>query len=394
MYLDISKQRLPKIYKRNGKECYFDPIRKKLIYITPEETVRQQVISYLIDELEVPTEMISVESHLSHYGLDSRKRTDILIDGLDKEGKRFPLVVIECKAPDVAISNKVGIQITEYCNLLGCDYAMMINGNEYFSYHYEEDTNQYLQIENLPKYEAILKGKYIKTEIGELPPRIKHDKISEFVKETRNDILEIGLSTEHSLACTAFNFLEGLYDTRHKMPVRKYEIFDLIEDCGVRRLAYGNNSGGQFEGLYRSFLINHNGNTDIVSIGMSWYNTSANPDYERTALCVAIDNEKVSHHALQLVLDENVEMTGKTLAFYHHGRIAVGNQGSGKVAELRELVQKKRPQLICDKRFYLGKLVDDRLWSLDDEEVIKVVENLISYALIRDEYRAIVKARK
>ena len=60
MYLDISKQRLPKIYKRNGKECYFDPIRQKLIYITPEETVRQQVISYLIDELEVPAEMISV----------------------------------------------------------------------------------------------------------------------------------------------------------------------------------------------------------------------------------------------------------------------------------------------------------------------------------------------
>ena len=154
MYLDISKQKLPKIYKRNGKECYFDPIRKKLIYITPEETVRQQVISYLIDELKVPVETISVESHLSHYGLDSRKRTDILIDGLDKEGKRFPLVVIECKAPDVAISNKVGIQITEYCNLLGCDYAMMINGNECFSYHYEEDTNQYLQIENLPPHDA------------------------------------------------------------------------------------------------------------------------------------------------------------------------------------------------------------------------------------------------
>lgn len=34
--------RLPPIYKRLGKECYLDPIRKKLIYITPEETVRQE----------------------------------------------------------------------------------------------------------------------------------------------------------------------------------------------------------------------------------------------------------------------------------------------------------------------------------------------------------------
>lgn len=32
---------LPPTYSRQGKECYLDPIRKKLIYITPEETVRQ-----------------------------------------------------------------------------------------------------------------------------------------------------------------------------------------------------------------------------------------------------------------------------------------------------------------------------------------------------------------
>ena len=46
--------KLPPIYKRNGKDCYLDPIRKKLIYITPEETVRQEVISYLMDSLNVP----------------------------------------------------------------------------------------------------------------------------------------------------------------------------------------------------------------------------------------------------------------------------------------------------------------------------------------------------
>lgn len=43
--IDLSKAKLPPIYKRNRKDCYLDPIREKLIYITPEETVRQQVIS-------------------------------------------------------------------------------------------------------------------------------------------------------------------------------------------------------------------------------------------------------------------------------------------------------------------------------------------------------------
>lgn len=69
MYIDLSKQPLPKVYKHDGKPCYLDPIRKKLIFITPEETVRQQMISYLRNELYVPDNMISVEEHRSHYGI-------------------------------------------------------------------------------------------------------------------------------------------------------------------------------------------------------------------------------------------------------------------------------------------------------------------------------------
>ena len=78
--IDFSKQQLPKIYKRQNKKCYLDPIREKLIFITPEETVRQQVISYLLNVLNVPAKMIDVEVHLSHYGIKSRRRVDILIN--------------------------------------------------------------------------------------------------------------------------------------------------------------------------------------------------------------------------------------------------------------------------------------------------------------------------
>lgn len=37
--MDKREVELPPIYKRNGRDCYLDPIRQKLIYITPEETV-------------------------------------------------------------------------------------------------------------------------------------------------------------------------------------------------------------------------------------------------------------------------------------------------------------------------------------------------------------------
>ena len=81
-HIEFEKQKLPKIYERQGKDCYLDPIREKLIFITPEETVRQQVISYLLNVLKVPKNMIDVEIHLSHYGVKSKRRVDILINKL------------------------------------------------------------------------------------------------------------------------------------------------------------------------------------------------------------------------------------------------------------------------------------------------------------------------
>lgn len=394
MLFDISNQRLPKTYTRNNKKCYLDPIRKKLIYITPEETIRQKVISYLLDELQVPPEMISVEAHLSHYLKDvsSNRRADIIIHGEDEEGVLHPVAIIECKAPGVILGDKAGEQIADYCRLLNCDYAMLVNDCESFSYHYDEKKDQYIQIDGLPKYKELLENKFSVFEPGEFPDRIPHDKISDFLNENPDEYwFAISDQTEHSLACAAFNLFEGLLDPRHKLPAQKYDMFTLIEDYGIRTLSYGNAAGGMFEGLYRSFIINVKGSTEFVSIGLSTYTRTEHPDIVKTTLNVAIDNEKESHHALQLVLDDNVEYSGNRFTFLHHGRIAVSNKGSGKISELREFVKARRPQLIHGNRFCLGSLVDDRNWQLDDAEVMKFIENLISYALIRDEYRAYVK---
>lgn len=394
MQFDITAQRLPKIYKRGNKDCYLDPVRKKLIYITPEETVRQKVISYLIDILEVPAEVISVEAHLYHYGVKSNRRADIIIHGADDEGILRPVAIVECKAPGIILGEKAADQITDYCNSLGCDFAMMVNDCESFTYHYDEMRDEYVQIEGLPKYSELLEGKFSEFELGEFPDRISHDKISDFLKENLDEYSpDISNLTEHALACAAFNLLEGLLDPRHQLPKKDYDMFTLIEDYGVRTLSYGNAAGGTFSGLYRSFIIEANGSTEFVSIGFSTYTTSARPDDVKTVLCVAIDNEKESHHSLQLVLDDNVEYSGNKFRFFHHGRIAVSNKGSGRVDELREFVKARRPQLIYDKRFYFGTLTNDRNWDLDDIEVASLIENLISYALIRDEYRKEVKGR-
>ena len=75
------------------------------------------------------------------------------------------------------------------------------------------------------------------------------------------------------------------------------------------------------------------------------------------------------------------------------GRIGVGNKGSGKIDELKALIREECPSLLESNRIYIGTLVNDHLWNLDEPDMIEFVDNLISYALIRDEYRNIVKNR-
>ena len=152
MISDFSKEKLPPIYKRNGKDCYLDPIREKLIQITPEETIRQQVISYLLDKLEIPHTMIRVEERLSHYGINTKDRADIIVDRYSEEEQAYyPLAIIECKAPGVYIGEKQENQIISYADRLGCDYCLLTNGTYVFPFFYDDKVGHYVEIKDFPK---------------------------------------------------------------------------------------------------------------------------------------------------------------------------------------------------------------------------------------------------
>ena len=53
--------------------------------------------------------------------------------------------------------------------------------------------------------------------------------------------------------------------------------------------------------------------------------------------------EKNAHHSLQLVVDDNLSVINNVVMFRHHGRIAIGRSGSGKVDELRYFVAERYP---------------------------------------------------
>ena len=90
-----------------GQEI-FDSFRKKFVALTPEEWVRQNFLNFLVDHMGYPKGLVAVEKQLKLNGLT--KRCDIL--AYSKAGN--PVLVVECKAPSVALTNEVFAQVARY----------------------------------------------------------------------------------------------------------------------------------------------------------------------------------------------------------------------------------------------------------------------------------------
>ena len=164
---------LPDIYMREGKECYYDTYRKKLIEITPEETVRQRVASYFEKECGVPKEMIELEVPMLYYVAGVTGRADIIIHAYDVENDCiYPVTIVECKKEDVLLTARVAEQAIRYCDIICGKYIVITNGIEMFMYVYQEDSNSYAVINEILPYRKMLTDDYI-------IPEFKTDKFCE-----------------------------------------------------------------------------------------------------------------------------------------------------------------------------------------------------------------------
>ena len=160
-YMFFNKYKIPEVVIKNGKKYIYDKVRKKDILFTPEEKVRQQVLTYLIDELKVPEYMIDEETAMSYYKVISSKRPDILILKKDeKTGEAVPMAVIECKRNNTLIDGVIIEQTLHYAEQLGCNYAMITDGDYVDVAYCELDNKMLISIKSLPTYEDMLNGIY------------------------------------------------------------------------------------------------------------------------------------------------------------------------------------------------------------------------------------------
>jgi hypothetical protein len=138
-----------KIKYENVKPFVFDDIRKKWLVLTPEEWVRQHLVNYLIIHKSYPGSLISLEAGLKYNALS--KRTDILV--YNKMGN--PLLVLECKASEVAITQKVIEQISVYNKTIGATYLCVTNGLKHYCWTFNEAQNNFDFLKQIPDFKEI-----------------------------------------------------------------------------------------------------------------------------------------------------------------------------------------------------------------------------------------------
>ncbi|MBI5009342.1 MAG: type I restriction enzyme HsdR N-terminal domain-containing protein [Bacteroidia bacterium] len=126
-----------------------DQIRRKYVRLTPEEWVRQNFVQYLITEGKYPQGLIAIEIMFSLNKL--KRRVDILIH--DRQGK--PVMIVECKEPDVKIDEKVFDQIVAYNMALKVPYIVVTNGIDHYACKVDHDENKWEFLLVIPLYEDL-----------------------------------------------------------------------------------------------------------------------------------------------------------------------------------------------------------------------------------------------
>ena len=138
------------IKNRENKRYIFDVVRKKDILLTPEEWVRQHCLQYLIQEKNYPLSLINVEKKLKVYSRD--KRYDIIV--YTPQGE--VTLLVECKAPHVAIDQDVFDQIARYNLSANSQYLMVTNGLIHIYCQMDYTAEVYHFIKDLPPYTPTL----------------------------------------------------------------------------------------------------------------------------------------------------------------------------------------------------------------------------------------------
>lgn len=138
-----------KIKSEGQSKQIFDLFRKKYVELTPEEWVRQHFLHFLHHDKKFPASLIAVEMSIGVGKL--KKRCDAVI--YSKTGK--PVMIVECKAPTVSVSQDVFDQAMRYNLTLGVKYLAITNGLSHYICEVNDSNKSLRFITDFPEYQEL-----------------------------------------------------------------------------------------------------------------------------------------------------------------------------------------------------------------------------------------------
>lgn len=127
----------------------FDSIRRRYVRLTPEEFVRQQFTSWMVNSLHYPHSLLANEIGIRLNG--TLKRCDTVVFNNDTS----ILMIIEYKAPEVSITQEVFNQIVRYNMVLKADYLVVSNGLHHYCCKMDYNKETYAFLTAVPDYRDI-----------------------------------------------------------------------------------------------------------------------------------------------------------------------------------------------------------------------------------------------
>ena len=135
------------IKEENDETFIFDSIRKRWLFLTEEEWVRQNFVSYLVRVMKYPATLIALEKEI--YLGELKKRFDILV----YDNNHKPWLLVECKSPDIKMEAIVLEQILRYGISIPADFLIITNGN--ITYGWSRSADGLKPIGDLPAWQPV-----------------------------------------------------------------------------------------------------------------------------------------------------------------------------------------------------------------------------------------------
>ena len=136
------------IRTQNGKQYVLCAWRRRFVRLTPEELVRQTTLQLLVDEFAYPHNLIAVEVPITVVG--TQKRCDAIVYNQQMQ----PLMIIEFKAPYVALTQEVLDQAVVYNHEVNVPFLMLCNGTHSMVVRCQDSQHYFL--DSIPLYAELI----------------------------------------------------------------------------------------------------------------------------------------------------------------------------------------------------------------------------------------------